>query len=340
MNLYDLSWKVTEEEYRAYPALHYSKIKEYAKNGFNCLKFPPEETISDSMVFGSAVDAIITEGAEGFNSKFFVSDFKIPTDSVRSVVDRIYESHSGEKTFDDVSDGDILNVCNEYEYRTSWKADTRIRSIRENGTDYYNWLVGVDGRTIISQETYNKVQAVVSALRTSPATSELFGDDTENVIHEYQLKFKSVINGVEYKCMPDLLVTDHTNMIVYPVDLKTSGKYEWDFPYSFVSFRYDIQARLYWKILRGIMDSDDTFKNYTLSDWVFVVVNKDSLIPLKWVYEDTSREGVLVYGDKLKFDDPVKLGGEIASYMSQELVVPENIKLDSENSIIKWLERE
>ena len=59
---------------------------------------------------------------------------------------------------------------------------------------------------------------------------------------------------------------------------------------------YMIQARLYWRLLRATMDEDDYFKDFKLEDYRFIVVNKESLTPLVWEFEDTAKMGALYYG--------------------------------------------
>lgn len=36
-----------------------------------------------------------------------------------------------------------------------------------------------------------------------------------------------------------LIIVDHDNKVIIPIDLKTSGKPEWDFYKSFVDWRYE-----------------------------------------------------------------------------------------------------
>jgi hypothetical protein len=138
----------------------------------------------------------------------------------------------------------------------------------------------------------------VDALKSSEATKWYFAIDNpfENVERHYQLKFKATLDGVDYRCMSDLLVVDHDKKIVYPVDLKTSSHTEWDFYQSFVDWHYHIQARLYWRIIRHIMDNDEVYKDYKLDDYRFIVVNKRTLTPLVWLFDATKSVGDLVYG--------------------------------------------
>jgi hypothetical protein len=63
-------------------------------------------------------------------------------------------------------------------------------------------------------------------------------DNLKSYEKHYQLKFKATLNGVDYRCMPDLLAVDHENKVIYPIDLKTSSHAEWDFFDSFVQWNY------------------------------------------------------------------------------------------------------
>lgn len=136
-----------------------------------------------------------------------------------------------------------------------------------------------------------------------------------------------------------LLLIDHEHKIVHPIDLKTSSHTEWDFFESFIQWRYDIQARLYWRIIRANMDADPIFKDYTLDDYTFVVVNKNTLTPLKWRFEDTQKTGILTYGKnkQIKLQDPFEIGQELSIYLSSRPEVPIGIEVIEDNSIVKWL---
>ena len=74
-SLYDISWQVTEEEYRADKALSYSTLAKFKRSGFNGLNNLFDKVETPSLTFGSAVDSIITGGEEEFNERFFVAKF-------------------------------------------------------------------------------------------------------------------------------------------------------------------------------------------------------------------------------------------------------------------------
>ena len=136
-----------------------------------------------------------------------------------------------------------------------------------------------------------------------------------------------------------LLLVDHEKKIVYPIDLKTSSHTEWDFFESFIQWRYDIQARLYWRIIRWNMDQDPLYKDYQLADYTFIVVNKKTLTPLRWKFEDTQTAGTLIYGKnkQIELNDPFEIGKELSNYLSSRPEVPTGIEMTENNSITKWL---
>lgn len=100
-----------------------------------------------------------------------------------------------------------------------------------------------------------------------------------------------------------------------------------------------IQARLYWRILRDCMNKDEFFKDFELADYKFIVVKKDSLTPLIWKFEDTKKKGTLKYGKQLSVElrDPETIGQELTHYLKDDCKVPDGIYLDRPNSIIHYL---
>ena len=55
-----------------------------------------------------------------------------------------------------------------------------------------------------------------------------------------------------------------------------------------------IQARIYWRLIRQLMDKDEYFKDFTLKDFRFIVVNNiDNPIPLVWQFAGSCSLGDL-----------------------------------------------
>lgn len=133
-----------------------------------------------------------------------------------------------------------------------------------------------------------------------------------------------------------LLYVDHVNKYVVPIDLKTSSHKEWDFPWSFIEWRYMIQAQLYWYILRQNMDKDDYFKNFKLLNYRFVVVCNSSKVPLVWEFEDTQSEEDFKYGLN-SIPNWRNLLVDLSYYLRESPTVPLGVRSDTTNSIKKWL---
>lgn len=342
-NLKDISWDVDESTYRADSALSYSTLARFAREGFNKLDslFTPIET--PSTVFGGAVDALITGGQEEFDKNFMVADFEVPTDSVLKMVLVLFgEFGTTHSTLSSIPNEEIIGKTEALKYQLNWKPETRAKVIKEQGETYYSLLYSANGRKIIDTSTMEQIDAAVRALKHSRATEFYFAPNNQfntDIVREYQLKFKASFNGVDYRCMSDLLVTDNVHKIVYPIDLKTSSHTEWDFYQSFIQWRYDIQARLYWRIIRDNMDRDPQFSEYTLADYKFIVVNRNTLTPLVWEFNKTQAVGLLTFGknNQIELEDPFVLGEELSNYLLSRPAVPTGIKELGSNDITQWL---
>lgn len=338
--LSDIAWNIPEEEYRQDPSLSYSTLAKYERGGFNALATLFEPVSSDSLTFGSAVDAIITGGQEEFDKTFFVCDFpgfsfKADEEIVKNLFDIFGETYND---INDISDNAILTQIPD-DYQKTWKKETKIRHIKEYGEKYYALLKTAKGRRFLTNEEKEVIDKTVEALKTSPSTNFYFRDDADGLDRFYQLKFKATLGGIDYRCMADLLVVDPHNKVIYPVDLKTSSHTEWDFFKSFVDFNYQIQSRLYWRIIRDNLDKDPEFKDYKLVNYTFVVVNKKTLTPLAWKYEDTQKTGTMYYGKnkQIIFRDPEEIGAELTNYLKTTPRVPNGIKENEPNDIINYL---
>ena len=141
--------------------------------------------------------------------------------------------------------------------------------------------------------------------------------------------------------MSDLLIVNHENKTIQPIDLKTSSHAEWDFYKSFVEWNYQIQARLYWSIIRQSMDEDEYFKDFELLDYMFIVVNRRTLTPLVWNCPLTRFVGTLYFGKnkQIEMRDPEDIGKELSFYLSSRPKVPMGINETSSNDLEDWLNK-
>ena len=341
-SLRDISWQVTEPEYRADPALSYSTLARYEREGFNNLDKLFEKVESPSLVFGSAVDTLITGSEEEFNEHFMVAQLENPpSDTLVTITKRLFDTwKDGYTDIRDIPDDVIVATIQDIPWNNHWLPKTRAKKIKEDCAAYYKLLYLSEGKTILNNYVYQDVLNTVDKLRSADSTRFYFEKDNafdDNIERLYQLKFKATFNGVDYRCMSDLLIVIHDKKLVVPVDLKTSSKTEWDFYKSFIEWMYHIQARLYWRIIRYNMDQDPYFKDFKLADYRFIVANKKTLTPLVWLFENTQKMGDIIIKDNILLRDPFTIGEELNGYLKNKPSVPNGIELVKPNKLEDWL---
>ncbi len=334
--LIDISLPITEPEYRQRPELSYSTLSRYESLGFDGLSHLFDKVESPSLLFGSCVDCLITDGMDAFNELFTVLDVNV-TDGGKDVCKKIMELYPSVLTFEEMPEEYVSYAAKEAGF---WKADKwdkiRYREVLKTGNIaiYFNALKN-SSKTIVDSETYNDALKCVQALKTSDATRGYFADNDElsPVRRYYQLKFAAKFEGVGYRCMMDLAVVDYEDKKIYPIDLKTSSKTEWHFMDSFEQWKYMIQARLYWRILKANLMADEYFKGFTLEDYRFIVVNRRTLTPLVWEFPLTKSRGTLVDKEGKEYRDPFEIGKELQGYLNLKPRVPNGIDIDGVNII-------
>ena len=345
-SLKDISWQVDESTYRADPALSYSILARYEREGFNNLDKLFDRIETPSLIFGSCVDTFITGSEEEFNKLFMVAELDNNlSDTLVNIVKKLFNDFKDKyHILKDIPDDDILLSINDIQWNNHWLPKTRVKKIKEDCAGYYSLLYLAGEKKIISTQLYNDVQNTIDALKTSNATKFYFEPDNifDNSIQRfYQLKFKATFNNIDYRCMADELIVFHDKKLVVPVDLKTSSKTEWDFYKSFLEWNYAIQARLYWRIIRYNMDKDLYFKDFKLAPYKFIVANKKTLTPLVWNFKSTEAKGDLTLGkDKqIILRDPFTIGEELSHYLKDKPTVPNNISRVNPNQLEDWINK-
>lgn len=340
-SLKQLSWDVPESVYRSDPALSQSSIGKYEREGFEHLDTLFDHIDTPSLRFGSMVDCLITDSERSFNEQYIICDMPSIEPSIEPIVKEVFNQYKDSYTnINDIPESSLMPIIAQYGYQPRWKPETRCKAVREKGGHYYQTMFMAKGKIIVSQDIYNRVFACVRALKDSPQTHDYFCEDNpfDNIERYYQLKFKDTLDGIPYRCMADLIMVNHDKKMVIPCDLKTSSHREYDFHKSFIQWSYQIQARLYWRIIRSIMDKDDYYKDFKLADYRFIVVNSiDNPQPLVWEFDKTQALGELNIGN-YTLRDPQDIGKELYSYLTDKPSVPRGIKIKGTNSITEWLE--
>ena len=345
-SLYDISLKITEEEYRADPALSYSTLARYEREGFNNLDKLFDKIETPSLTFGSAVDSLITGGQEEFDERFMVAEFPSTPDSIIKIVKSLFSQYGDSyRSLITIPDDAIIKETEYQSYQMNWKPETRAKVIKEKGADYYNLLFIAGNRTILDTTTYQDVCNAVRALKESESTKFYFADNNPfepNIERLYQLKFKACLGGIEYRCMFDELIIFHDTKEIQPLDLKTSCKRldrEWDFPSHYIEWFYEIQNRLYVRILQDVISKDEYFKDFKILPYKDIIIFRGSDTPLVWDIPFTFERGTLYFGKnkQIEMRDPEEIGKELSYYLTSRPKVPMGISETGPNDLKEWL---
>ena len=344
-SLKEIALQIDEPTYRKMPELSYSILSRFQSVGFDINKLQ-EKLSSPSLLFGSAIDALITGGQEEFDRNFMVVDLLNIPESASNCVKIIWNKYKD--TYKHLKDIpiDILNT--ELQFNGFWpnnrySAQARINGFFKNPVeDYYQLNYIAENKSIINTELHTQILQAVNALKTSPATKDYFMEDNpwdNNTERLYQLKFRADLNGIGYKCMMDECVVIHDKKLIIPIDLKTSCSCKEDeFYFNFLQWHYQLQTRLYSRILRANLDKDEYFKDFTILNYRFIFCNKDSCSPLVWEFKETHSKGTLYYGryKQIGFPDPEDLGKELYLFFSSGQK-PEEPLIAGRNSLDSWI---
>ena len=339
-SLKSISWCVEEDEYRADPAYSYSTIAKFDREGFDKLETLFDKVESPSLLFGSCVDTLLTDGQKAFDERFMVADFNSTPDAVRKIVDEAFNMFSAEYTsLIDIPEKKLAALVDTFEFQKNWKLETRVKKVITDGSEYYSLLYVAGNKQIITSTLYQDVVNCVDTLRQSPSSSWYFQKDNPfagNIERLYQLKFKGEYEGIPLRIMADLIIVDHDKKIIIPCDLKTSYKEEWNFWKSFIEWRYYIQANLYSEIIRQNIEKDEYFKDFKIMDYRFIVICNRTRVPLVWEWPYTKTEVDFALNNT-KFTNWRGIVKQLDYYLKSKTPVPEDIVQNEPNNLAHFI---
>lgn len=207
--LYDISWQVTEEEYRADSAYSYSTISKFNRDGFDNLKSLYDRVDSSSLLFGSMVDTLLTDGQEEFDRRFLVAEFPKLSDNINNIIRKIQESVGNDyKYFEEIPDEIVSGIAKECDFWGGDKWDkVRAKKVKENDCSaLYDILQLSQNKTVVSTDMFKDANDCADILKTDATTRFYF--ETNNPFDArferfYQLKFKGDYKGIPLRMMAD-----------------------------------------------------------------------------------------------------------------------------------------
>lgn len=266
------------KEYYENPAISQSKLKLLLNNPklFNTIEESEmyfEE--KEHFIIGSAVDCLLTQSTT-FADKFYISNLQNkPSDTIKSIINQVFDIVSKETFINSISDYPslILKACDQHAYQSRWNNQTRIDKICEY-FEYWEDLKKAIGKQVLSQEEYDLISRIVMSIKTNENTSKYFQKERLlEIFYQYEIYF--IYEGIECKALLDMVIIDHINKTIQPIDIKTMGDYTINFPKSLRQRRYDLQASWYTEALK----SKEIYTTY-------------KILPFKFIVESTIEPGI------------------------------------------------
>lgn len=266
---------MTEKEYRAYPALSYSRLSDIEKVGILAVNASVASIGKlRGVVLGSVVDDVISNKMSHL-PEYLVTVDKIPGPGTvtEKAIEHIVQYFSF-KTLIDIHKPDLEHFLGINGYM---KNGMNQSNFVEKLVNYKEFIeaskVANDETQIVTKFDKQIIIKAIRRLRSISYFSETFVN-TSLVSVEFQNKFLAVINGVEIKCMLDVLRFDHHRKRIIPIDIKTGAMSQSDFEsfyyQAYLKYNYYIQAGLYRKVLVEYFKSHPKYFDYEVVDFRFV----------------------------------------------------------------------
>ena len=350
-SLKELALNVPEQDYHDYPAWSHSLIADYARNGFSAIPtIHDKKSPTPSMEFGSLFDSILTRGKDTFD-EYVVDDTSqsIPP-AEKEVFDKLLALKYGNHSFDELAANgtlqEVMHTCDSFcsKYK---KEDTRYAKLNDC-KDYYE--LRRTGKKIVSRNDWNDAVEMRDVFRNDPYLKDLFGvKNTKDKEYLYQLQLVTNYHltfdrDVKVKIMLDLLIVDHKNKTLQPVDLKTSSVPGFEFSKNFLQFRYDLQASMYTDVLADVISKTEEYKDYTILPFLFTDISRTDKVPVTYEYDphDPSQEDGFCYesnGKIYKHKTWQALLDEIINYEETHAKVPSYISTTKPNNLLMILNK-
>lgn len=249
----------------------HSVVVGFEQNGPTVLD--PKYTVhtTAAMEFGSLVDTLLTQN-ENFTKIYYVpQDVRDLTPTEKKFVNACLENNIN---IAHLNDDSLLAILDECGFYVSIKKTTeRINKARQLQSYISERLLNAN-KKCLSVEQFNDAVNCVEALHTSEITKDIFADPK-------LICYQVALYGISNKALFDIIYIDAKNHILYPIDLKTVSYPERDFiKNSFYKYEYYRQAEMYYDLLTQIVKNYSSKENWTVADFQFLVINKDTLSPL------------------------------------------------------------
>lgn len=197
----------------------------------------------------------------------YVVDKTNTPDKIRDIVREVYENVKPKAdpfNLDAPSINDfitygpaIISACDKLSYGATWREETRLNKVLEQGGSYFNLLAQAEANEefVITQSQADRLDSCLAGINRDPVgqsmiymVSEEYTNGKPNdveYLNEQEVVWKQDGLSFPLKGKIDRLRIDHKNSEFTVIDLKTTGKSLSQFPDSFEQYHYARQMAAY-----------------------------------------------------------------------------------------------
>lgn len=283
-----------EREYRQYPAVNYSLLKKLSDHPAKVLS--EDDTWNDGMLLGDLVDLMCFD-REALKERYVSSTNSKPTASLLQLADAVFKEACDHGITVERCAENIESAARLARHLGLWsnikKEDTLINKFDTDiFWDYLQFKFDNVGKYVVDSDTYFKATQLAQTLKTHEFTKDYFSSNEDHIEIQFQVPyvFEVYINDestdkrikVECKALLDILIIDHKNKTVKPVDLKTMHEDTSRFKSTFFYRGYYLQAAHYW-----LAAHENRPKDYAVLPFEFVVISTQDGFPNPLVWKTT-----------------------------------------------------
>jgi hypothetical protein len=250
-------WLESEQEYRDYPAINYSTLSNLDKDP---LSVDREFVGTDATLLGSIVDCMLTGG--NYDDDYVTAIVNKPAGMQGDLVDILFTIKDdyllGDTIYQNSLNSDIVVFKDMFEeaYKRSGLKTPKLETATKNflekgGKEYYDFLHTVGDKTVVSLQMKFTADEIVKTLKTNEFTKDYFtklDNEDYQIYYQVPLVFNlpaSVGEHKEGKVLIDILLVNHKDKCITPVDLKTTSDKATNFNSAFIKWKYYLQASYY-----------------------------------------------------------------------------------------------
>ena len=283
-------------------------------SGLNKLQYSPalfyqhyvlkqrDDSQDPNMVEGSLIHCLLLR-PEDFDRQFIISVRDVPSDNPRKVLDTLFAHAEELKASGDTRTnlgefGDaILDILKDMNLYQTLKTDgQRIEKIiTSRHEEYWDFLSGKTGKTIINQETYDFCKSVVERITSNYNVMDkmgYFGDVFNGITKQNEIELFKINEEHQFglRGIIDNLVFDPLGKTVRVNDLKKTSKPLSSFTESVDYYNYWMQAAMYYILVEDYLTKGE-YEGWKI-EFRFIVVDPYMQIAPILISPDTMKAWV------------------------------------------------